>query len=151
MKVTIVVPTRRRPDLLRSALLSMQNQRRPGLIAEVLVSENSEDGHSEAVCRSFQDLPIRSLRQDPVKGIAGHFKWLEGMCLQNGWPGWRMTTCGGKYHLEEDSRLLGLHAEGVAYAGECVTILNDSRSAIHGLRATFYSFQGDTATIYKPD
>lgn len=151
MKISVVMPTRRRPEMLRSALLSIQNQSRQDLIAEVLVSENSEDLRSEEVCRSFEDLPIRFVRQDPVKGIAGHFKWLvEHACSE--WVAWLADDdMWGRYHLEEAARLLGRHTAAVAYTGECVTILNDSRSAIHGLRETIYSLLGDTATIYKQD
>jgi hypothetical protein len=137
--------------MLRSALLSIQNQSRQDLIAEVLVSENSEDLRSQEVCRLFESLPIRFVRQDPVKGIASHFKWLVGHACSE-WVAWLADDdMWGRYHLEEAARLLGRDTDAVAYAGECVTILNDSRSAIHGLRETIYSLLGDTATIYKPD
>jgi glycosyltransferase involved in cell wall biosynthesis len=148
-KISVLVPTRRRPEMLRSALLSIQNQSRLDVIVEVLVSENSEDDRSEDVCRSFPDLPIRFTRQNPVKSLAGHFQWLVDHSSSE-YVAWLSDDdMWGRYHLEEAARLLEQHPDAVAYTGECVTILNDSRTPIKGLRETMYSLLGDTSTLYK--
>lgn len=136
--------------MLRSALRSIQDQSRQDLIAEVVVSENSEDGPSDEVCREFPDLPIRFVRHDPVKTIAAHFQWLVDQAASE-WVAWLADDdMWGRYHLEEAARLLRQHPEAVAYTGECVTVLNDSRTAIFGLRETVYSLLGDTPVKHKP-
>ncbi len=136
--------------MLRSALQSIQNQSRLDLIMEVLVSENSEDGRSEEVCRSFPGLPIRFFRQTPAKSIASHFRWLVEQ-VSSDWATWLADDdMWGRYHLEEAARLLGQQPDAVACAGECVTILNDSRTAINGMSETMYSLQGETSKTFKP-
>jgi glycosyltransferase involved in cell wall biosynthesis len=149
MKISVIVPTRKRPEMLRSALLSIQNQSRQDLIAEVLVSENSEDGRSEELCRTFPNLPIRFFRQQPARSLAGHFQWLVENASSE-WVAWLADDdMWGRYHLEEAARLLVQNPGAVACAGECATIFNDSRAAIEGMRETVYSLVGDTPTSYK--
>lgn len=150
MKISVVVPTRKRPDMLYSALSSIQNQSRLDLVAELLVSENSEDGRSEKVCASMQGLPIRFCRQSPALSIVGHFQWLVNQASSE-WVAWLADDdMWGRYHLEEAVRLLEKHPAAVAYAGESVTVLNDSRSAIFGFRENVSSLLGEAPTTFMP-
>lgn len=150
MKISIVVPTRKRPDMLRSALQSIRNQSRLDLVSELLVSENGEDVRSERVCNSMDGLPLRFCRQSPALSIAGHFKWLANEASSE-WIAWLADDdMWGRYHIEEAARLLKEHPAAVAYAGESVTVLNDSRSAIYGFRETVHSMHGEMPHTFTP-
>lgn len=59
-KVTIMVPTRNRPHLLRYALASALRQE--GIDFEVLVSDNSSSGDSLEVANSFRHAALRYVR-----------------------------------------------------------------------------------------
>jgi glycosyltransferase involved in cell wall biosynthesis len=63
--VSIVVPTRNRPQDLRRALRSIARQEAIGAIAEVLVIENGAVTESRAVCDEFPDIPVVWLLNDP--------------------------------------------------------------------------------------
>jgi len=70
--VTVAITTTGRPDFLRTALQSVQNQVGSPEIAEVLVSENKDDRRTEDVVREFPDLPIRYLFRQPTLPMLAH-------------------------------------------------------------------------------
>lgn len=132
MKVTVLIPTHRRPALLRSTLQSVQGQSRPDLIAEVIVSENSDDPGSESVCREFPSLPLRHVFQLPVVSAGEHFARLldraktEWVALLGDDDMW------GRYHLEEAVRCLAKYPSAVAYVAQDARVTSDARTATGG-------------------
>lgn len=63
--VTVLLFTCQRASMLREALESIRRQTARAAIARVVVSENSLDTQSEAVCAQFSDLPILYIQQRP--------------------------------------------------------------------------------------
>jgi len=130
MKIAVVIPTHRRGPLLRSALASVRDQSRTGVISEVIVSENSDDPGSLAVAAEFPELPIRHVFQNPPVDVFRHFCQL----LEYGESDW-VAFLGdddmwGRYHLEDAVRGLSAHPEAVAYAGQFVCVTNTGRTAV---------------------
>lgn len=153
MKISIVVPTCNRPRMLRSALRSIQGQSRPDLIAEIIVSENSVGGapvpETEAACRECGDLPVTYHRQPSQLRIVDHFRWIVRQA-KGDWVAWLADDdMWGRFHLEEAARFLGKNPSAVAYIGESVLMINDSRSITAPFRETLHSFLEENATAYK--
>jgi len=134
MVVSVVIPTYKRPAFLRSALASLRNQSRRDRIREVIVSENSDDPGSRAVCAEFADLPIRfsfhPARQPPrpyehfVEAVAkASGEWVGLLADDDMW---------GRYHLEEALAALHDHPEAVAFFGIGVIVNDDSRLVRNG-------------------
>ncbi len=74
--VTVLIPTYRRPEYLRTALQSVVDQTARARIREVRVSENGADERSRALCAEFADrLPIRFIMRTPSATIE-HFRLL---------------------------------------------------------------------------
>ncbi len=73
MDLTVIIPTCRRPEMLRTALASVGRQRAQDRIAAVHVSENGGDRSSESVCREFPGLPIRYTFREPALLPNPHF------------------------------------------------------------------------------
>jgi glycosyltransferase involved in cell wall biosynthesis len=128
MKITVVIPTHKRADLLRLALHSVSNQSRTDLIYEVLVSENSADIASLGVVSEFPNLPIRHIFQNPPVDPGTHFaslldqvstEWVAMLGDDDEW-------C--RYHLEEAARVLAACTYVVAYFGRDVVI--DERGSV---------------------
>jgi glycosyltransferase involved in cell wall biosynthesis len=123
-----LIPTYKRPVLLRAALESVRNQSRPDLIAAVIVSENSTDPGSEDVCRDFSDLPIRFVRQTVALEPYCHFSRIvelaetEHVALLGDDDMW------GRYHIEEAARQLSAHQNAVAYIGGTAFVSDSSRA-----------------------
>ncbi len=69
MKITVIIPTYNRPDLLPRALESVQKQSWPNL--EVLVVDDASRTSAESIVNSFkQSLPnIRFIRHEKNKGV----------------------------------------------------------------------------------
>ena len=153
MKISVVVPTCNRPRMLRSALRSIQDQSRPDLIAEIIVSENSVGGalvpETEAACRECGELPVTYHRQPSQLRIVDHFRWIVAQA-KGDWVAWLADDdMWGRHHLEEAARLLEKNPAAVAYIGESVLMINDSRSITAGFRETLHSFLEENATTYK--
>jgi hypothetical protein len=72
--ISVVIFTANRPDLLRTALGSVQRQTELASIGEVIVSENGGNRASEQVCLDFSALPIRYIYRDPP--LADHLSQL---------------------------------------------------------------------------
>lgn len=127
MKVSIAIPTYKRPETLRDTLLSVRNQSRSDLVAEVIVSENSDDTASEEITKQFDDLPIRFVRRVPPSSPGKHLNilaaearsdWLALLADDDMW---------GRYHLEEAFRLLTKYPEAHAYACQAANVRGADR------------------------
>jgi glycosyltransferase involved in cell wall biosynthesis len=139
MKYSVLVPTMRRPELLRCALTSIVRQTRRDLILEVVVSENGKDPSSQKVCEEFSSLPIRYFFHDEPKAACEHFDWMAAQAT-GGWVAWLADDdMWGRYHLEEADRLFHSHPDAVAYAGQAVTVFSSQRVPINGWRETIDS------------
>jgi hypothetical protein len=98
MKITVSIPTYRSGAMLRSALASVQNQSLRSAIAEVIVSENSDDPGSATVAREFPDLPSRHVVQSPPTDPATHFTLVVDLAISEWVAVLRPTTCGETAH-----------------------------------------------------
>ncbi|GAA3742367.1 glycosyltransferase [Salinactinospora qingdaonensis] len=67
--VTVVVPTRDRPDLLRSTLRSIATQDYPGTVLTLVVYDGTPPDHS--LTQLAGDRPVRVLRNSLTSGLAG--------------------------------------------------------------------------------
>jgi len=130
-----VIPTHKRPDFLRSALESVRNQSRLDLIAEIVVSENSEDPRSEVVCREFQDLPVRFIRQMPPFDAYLHLARLPTLTATPLVALLGDDDMWSRYHLEEAARLLASEPAAVACINMAVVVPNSGRG-IGGTHST---------------
>jgi hypothetical protein len=74
--ITVIIPTFRRPDLLRTALASVARQSRLDLVTRVVVSENGGCRLSEAICREFPEVPVEYVFQDPLLSTSEHAQQL---------------------------------------------------------------------------
>jgi glycosyltransferase involved in cell wall biosynthesis len=155
MEITIAIPTYRRPDSLRDSLLSVRNQSRVDLIAEVIVSENSADKGSVEIVREFNDLPIRFVRREPTLNAGRHVytlaaeastEWLALLADDDMW---------GRYHLEEASRLLEKNPQALAAFNQTVAVQNASRQIFWSYGQLVQSFSAnsvnplDDAFVFK--
>lgn len=61
MEISIIIPSRRRPEMLRECLAALTKQRVK--IGEILVVENDRSRHYGQLVREFPQLPIRWLQQ----------------------------------------------------------------------------------------
>lgn len=127
--ITVVIPTYRRRTVLRSALESVRNQSRQDLIAEVIVSENSDDTGSLDVAKEFSDLPVRHVFRDPPLDPGSHFHRLVREPATNWVACLGDDDMWGRYHLEEAARCLDAHPEAIAYVGQDVRVFDESRYA----------------------
>jgi hypothetical protein len=130
-KVTVLIPTYKRPELLRCALESVRNQSRLDLIAEVVVSENSDDPRSEVVCREFPTLPLKFIRQSPPIVAGHHFALLPSLANTPLVALLGDDDMWGRYHIEEALFRLKAHSDAVAYIGAAV-VVGDSSRAVTG-------------------
>lgn len=74
--ISVLIPTCKRPSLLKAALSAVRNQSAVYSIAEVIISENSESSESYSVCSAFPDLPIRYFQHKSPLRVEDHFWWL---------------------------------------------------------------------------
>lgn len=149
MKISVVVPTYKRAQMLRTALRSIQNQSRPDLIAEIIVSENSDAPESEVVCRECNAIPVKFVRQRPALRVVDHFRWLVSHA-ESEWVAWLADDdMWGRHHLAEAAHFLAQHPDAVAFVSESVLVRNDSRTATFGFRSTLHSFMEPHASLYE--
>lgn len=64
-RVSVVIPTTARPDVLEVTLRAVSRQVSRDLIDEVIVSENLGDASSRDACDKFPELPIRFVLREP--------------------------------------------------------------------------------------
>lgn len=70
--ITILLPTIKRPAMIRTALDSIAGQSVLSRIARVIVSENSDSPDSESVCRDYPQLPIQYVCRGKRLGFQEH-------------------------------------------------------------------------------
>jgi len=75
-RVSVIITTRDRPEMLGEALASVRRQTRAASINQVIVSENGLTDASRGVCGQFKDLPLLYVRQDPPVTSLLHLKAL---------------------------------------------------------------------------
>ncbi len=61
-RISVIVPTRNRPALLREALESIRRLERDGLVFEILVGDNGDDPHTHEVATEFGALHLRAAK-----------------------------------------------------------------------------------------
>jgi glycosyltransferase involved in cell wall biosynthesis len=129
-KITVLIPTRRRPEGLRLALNSVQAQASCELIEEVIVSENSPDRRSLEVVQQFTGLRVRHVFQEPELSFEAHFaalaararsEWVACLADDDFW---------GRYHLSEAARGLERYPEATAFIGRNIGYV-DLRGDLH--------------------
>ncbi|HEX4139174.1 MAG TPA: glycosyltransferase family A protein [Candidatus Methylacidiphilales bacterium] len=76
-KVTILIPTAKRPEYLETALRSVSEQTALRDVVEVIVSESAGDPRSGEVCKRFPHLPIQYILRDPQLQMTEHFSALK--------------------------------------------------------------------------
>lgn len=149
MKISVVIPTFKRPLMLQAALKSVEAQSRPDLIHEVVVSENSDDNASREICKRFPRLPIRHIVQSPPLYTPHHFykvveeassPWVAMLGDDDMWS---------RYHLEEASRLLSIHTDCTAYFGQSVIVRNESRQTATGFTPLLHAVQESTSNQFS--
>jgi glycosyltransferase involved in cell wall biosynthesis len=145
MEISIVIPTKRRPEFLRSALLSIQKQTRIDIVREVIVSENGDATESRNVCNEFPTLPIRHINQKKVLPPTQHFRALAA-ASQSQWVAWiGDDDMWGRFHLEEAFRILSLHPEALSYLAECAPVRNEARRIFTSYTPILHSLGGPAA------
>jgi glycosyltransferase involved in cell wall biosynthesis len=77
LKISVIVPTCNRPTLLREALESIRKQTVQDNISQVIVSENSINDASRAICAEYADLPITYVLQNPPVSALLHFQQIQ--------------------------------------------------------------------------
>lgn len=76
MSITVIIPTRRRPEYLKTTLESIKRQTAVQSIDKIIVSENSEDDRSKLICEAFPSLNIKYIQQTPELSGIDHFTWI---------------------------------------------------------------------------
>src|SRR4051812_3353238 len=71
-RVTVVIPTRNRADLLRQSIESVLAQSDPRFV--LVVADNASDDHTTEVVESFADPRIRYVRREADIGFAANFE-----------------------------------------------------------------------------
>jgi hypothetical protein len=149
MRLTVMVPTHRRPAMLRSALASIANQSSVSQIAEVIVSENSDDVRSRDVCLEFSDLPIRHVTRVPVLEPGSHFCQIlsevrtELVALLADDDMW------SRQHLAEAMTQLEQHPGAVGYFGQVVVVDNDSRQITSPYGRPIHSYMNPASSTFR--
>lgn len=78
-KISVLLPTCKRPDMLRTALKSIAAQTALSQISEIIVVENGADRQSESVCNESPMLPINYVFNDISISPGRHLakEWLR--------------------------------------------------------------------------
>lgn len=147
MKLSVVLPTCRRPDMLNTALRSITTQSALSQVSEIIVIENGADRQSEAVCNEFPLLPINyvfnSIPIAPGRHLAK--EWLQhiredhfSILFDDDW--WTEN------HLERGIQSFAFAKDVVASYGACAWIEGEN----HYLKQLFGQFNMWFATDEKP-
>jgi glycosyltransferase involved in cell wall biosynthesis len=128
---SVLLPTRCRPDTLATALSSVQRQTGAD-IREIIVSENSSDTPSEALCRELADPRIRFVRQQPECGPQEHLarlfelatsEWLAILHDDDWWlPGHLATLADAIAHAPSNLS---------AAASHCIYVDGEINTRVH--------------------
>jgi glycosyltransferase involved in cell wall biosynthesis len=144
-RITVIIPTRRRPDALRRALSSVFNQVARELIEEVIISENSTDRRSLEVVQQFTGLPVRHVFQDPQVSFEGHFATLAARARSEWVAGLADDDLWGRHHLSEAARGLQTYPDAIAFIGRNIGF-SDRRGDMHVLGLAFPGIRDLSAT-----
>lgn len=150
MKISVVIPTVRRVEMLRSALKSVEAQSNLSVIAEIIVSENSLDTQSQSIPGEFPNLPIRYFQQAPPLSVENHFVKLIEMAASPWVAMIGDDDMWGRYHLEEACRSLAQVSEAIAYVAQCVMVENESRQARNGYTPLLSAYGGPLSSELRP-
>ena len=139
MEISVVIPTHKRPEFLRSALSSVAAQTRLDLVHEVIISENGNDDRSSKVCEEFSELPLRYLQRVPALDALCHFETLV-RDANAPWVAWiGDDDMWSRYHLAEANRGLTANPDAVGFISACALVSNESRRIWGGEGLTFES------------
>ncbi len=92
MDVTVVIPTRDRPDLLALTLRTVLWQQ--SVQTEILVVDDGEEPGTAELVRQVGDSRVRLLRNSNPRESAGPATWVSQHRGESGSPSWMMTTSG---------------------------------------------------------
>lgn len=134
MQVSVLIPTNKRPDTLRSAIDSVNNQSRRDLIKEVLVSDNGGSPGTEAICGEFSSLPISYFRRKADQGFAENIKFLAMKAKSQFVALLADDDMWSRYHLEESTHLLNRFPESAGCFSQAAFVQDESRQILKGLR-----------------
>lgn len=127
LQVTILIPTRRRPEMLANCLQSILGQSRRDVIQKVVVSENSLDERSSAVAERYSSvLPIYFVRQKHEPSAYEHFAALAQYVDSTHVALIGDDDMWDRYHLEEAQRAFNLHPNIISYYGQTVAVANET-------------------------
>jgi len=111
MKLSLIVPTFNRANLLRYGLYSILNQDRKKLDIEILVINDGEQDETESVCQEYSQLNIRYFyignRKKDRRWVCPVYPINYGVSQSTGEI--IILTCPEIYHLDET--LSGIHDE----------------------------------------
>jgi len=127
LRVTILIPTRNRPDMLANCLQSLLRQSKRDIIQKVVVSENSADKRSFSVAEHYsRDLPIQFIRQShepyAYEHIAALAHYIDSphVALIGDDDMW------DRYHLEEAERAFASNPTIISYYGQMIAVANET-------------------------
>lgn len=113
--ITVLIPTFKRPELLRVALTSIVKQTFKHCITRVVVSENGLNDGSRTLCEEFPDLNIDYIYQETQLPHLQHWHWLMTQVKD----GYTAFLCDDDwwniYHIECAVKSLELNPDAVAY------------------------------------
>jgi len=125
-ELTVTITTTGRPDFLRTALQSVQNQVCLTEVGEVVVSENNNDRRTEGVLREFPDLPVRYLFRQPTLPMLAHlfstFRQARTpyVAILNDDDWWSAG------HVAQGLRALKADTEATAYASASLFVVDEA-------------------------
>jgi hypothetical protein len=125
--ITVVIPTRGRPAMLRQALRSVRMQTALARVSLVLVSENGGSRDSESVAREFDDLPLKYVwRAQPMASFE-HFLALTSELPDATWTAMlHDDDWWGPTHLEDAFAALAAVPEAGAYFANHFAVESES-------------------------
>ena len=153
--ISVLIPTRDRPDFLKHAIESVRRQSGIELIKEVIVSNNGTVDVAEIV-NSFNVLPVSYVKQTKPLRPGDHIEWLVNQAKCPLVAMLADDDMWGRYHLEEAVRLFSKHPSAVAVFNQTVAVRNVSRQLIGGfarLRNSYSTKQTDhlsDAFVFEP-
>jgi len=147
MQISILLPTCKRPEMLRTALKSIATQNALSHISEIIVIENGEDRRSESVCSEFEKLPINYIfnsipippgRRNALESLRHIKEERMAILFDDDW--WTEN------HLERGIQSFSFAEDVVASYGACAWIESED----HYLKQLFGQYNMWFATDEKP-
>ncbi|MCP9860387.1 glycosyltransferase family A protein [Cyanobium sp. Cruz-8H5] len=147
MKVSVLLPTCKRPEMLRTALRSIAAQNALSQVSEIIVIENGEDRRSASVCSEFKLLPINYIfnsipippgRRHALESLRHIKEEKMAILFDDDW--WTEN------HLERGIQSFSFAKDVVASYGACAWIEDED----HHLKQLFGQYNMWFATDEKP-